>query len=276
MSTRFQMDVSDAELLEKNHIYDKAADAIWDMTVYEPVHDGWNFTNMGGRAVLDFIGQAAELNSNKEAVEFCSGLGDTCRYLASKFDCHVTGIEMNSNQIEQARAKAAQVGPALSGRMSFVQSNILDWKPEKPFDLVYSLDSLVLIKEIEKVLGKARDILKPSGMIALAEMTAGPSITDKHRQFAWEVDGMVSLLSPEEFAMMLDELGFTSIEMEDMTDLAEDCFNKIHAACRERKDAIISAAGEGPHQSWMQLSDIYRRFFRERRFCYTRLIASRR
>lgn len=269
------MEISDAEILEKNRIYDNAADAVWKITVYEPVHDGWEFTNMGGREVLDFIGQYARLNSATKAVEFCSGLGATCRYLALNFGCHVTGIELNGHQIAHARANLARCDPQISARISFEQSNILDWQPSELYDLAYTIDSLTLVKDSGKVLDKAREVLKPAGRIVLAEMTAGPQITDKHRRFAWEVDGMINLPTPEQYADQLKSAGFTSIEVADITDLAEDCFNKIYEASEREKQALIDAAGEKGQQSWTQIADLYRQCFRERRFCYSRISARR-
>ena len=102
MTTTYHRPVSDAELLEKNRIYDTAADDIWRRVVYDPVHDGWEFTNMGGRHVLDYVGRLAQASPGRRVVELCSGLGDTCRYLARVFDCEVTGIELNPRQIARA------------------------------------------------------------------------------------------------------------------------------------------------------------------------------
>jgi sarcosine/dimethylglycine N-methyltransferase len=72
MATYYPRGVGEEEILLKNQIYNHAADPLWRLAVYEPVHDGWEFTNMGGRQVLDFIGMQAGLDSGKEVLESCT------------------------------------------------------------------------------------------------------------------------------------------------------------------------------------------------------------
>ena len=263
------------EIRRKNRIYDCAADPLWRLAVYEPVHDGWEFTNMGGRSVLDFIGEHGGLNFSTKVVEFCSGLGDTCRYLAEKFDCHVTGVEMNANQIERAREKLRRAEPSLGRRVHFVQADVVSWEPDLPYDLGYAMDSLMLLADMDGVLRKLHESLVPGGSAVLAEMTAGPKISEEARAYAWEEDGIINLLSAGEYRAALADAGFGDIKIEDVTDLAVDCFDKISRATREREQAIVNVAGEAAHSEWVRLAGRYRAYFRERRFEYKRITATR-
>jgi SAM-dependent methyltransferase len=266
---------SQADILEKNRIYDHAADLIWRLAVYEPVHDGWEFTNIGGSHVLDFIGHQAQLGPDTEVVEFCSGLGDACRYLAVKFGCRVTGIDMNIQQIQHARAKLARMHPERARHIHFEHSDVLAWQPPKRYDVVFALDSLILINGTLHVLKKAHETLKPQGLLVLAETLAGPHITDEICQRVWDMDGFISLLKPSEYMGMLAEAGFTSVVLEDMTDGAEACFETISVAVRQQKKSLMATAGLEAYKDWQRSADRYKQWFHQRVLLYTRISAVR-
>lgn len=140
MEATYPVEVSDAELLEKNRIYDEAASSVWRTICYEPVHGGLEFTNMGGRAILDYVGMFAYDSESNRVLELCSGLGETCCYLAEMFGCQVTGIELNRHQIAHALAKAAS-DPRIAPKVNFVEADIRHWTPEELFDVAFTLDS---------------------------------------------------------------------------------------------------------------------------------------
>lgn len=274
METICYTEASDAELLEKNRIYDEAAGSWWRTLVYEPVHDGWEFTNMGGRAVLDYIGEFAELRPGKRVLELCSGLGDTSCYLATKFACHVTGIEMNRRQIGHALEKVAR-DPELARKLEFVESDIRNWKPERLFDVAFTLDSLMLVKSVSDILVKLHEALREGGVVVLTEMTAGPNVTGEILNFVWRLDGMITVLPPIEYERMLASAGFTDIEITDVTLLAQDCFQLIAGAVQSQKEKLMEPVDAEEIGNWEKLSAFYLECFREGRFSYSRITARR-
>src|SRR5215204_6664186 len=100
---KFLLMTTGDEFIRKNKIYDHMAELVWRLVVYEPVHGGWEFVNIGGRNILNFIGQMAKDRGVRQGVEFCCGSGATCRYLAQNYDLQLTGIDINEKQIEFAR-----------------------------------------------------------------------------------------------------------------------------------------------------------------------------
>lgn len=273
MATTYFPEVSDAELLEKNRIYDRAAEAIWRRVVYGPVHDGWEFTNMGGRHILDYVGQCAGL-SGSNVVELCSGLGDTCRYLARNFKCHVTGVEMNPHQYESAMERLSR-DPESIGKIDFVLSQARDWQPEKSFDVAFTLDSLALVNGVQGILSKIHSVLKPGGVVVLTEMTSGPNVTKELLEFVWKLDGMITLPTTVEYEAMLVEAGFSGIEILDVTNLAEDCFEQMSTTLQVQKDELLEVIAAGEYDSWEKLTSFYSGCFRNRQFTYSRITAQR-
>jgi cyclopropane fatty-acyl-phospholipid synthase-like methyltransferase len=267
-------EVSDAELLEKNRIYDEAANSLWRAVVYEPVHGGWEFTNMGGRAVLDYVGQFAEASAGKRVLELCSGLGDTCCYLAEKFDCHVTGIELNQHQIAHALQKIAR-DPRLAEKVEFIEADIRHWNFDQLFDVAFTLDSLMLVNSVDEILRKVHSALKPGGVVVLTEMTAGPNVTDELLNLIWRIDGMITVPPPHEYQKMLTASGFSDVDITDVTFHAENCFKLMAGAVHAQREKLLETIDATEIGNWEKLIELYLDCFRNQQFSYSRITARR-
>jgi len=267
---------SPSEIARKNaELYDETSDAIWRLAVYEAVHEGWEFINLGGRQILDAFAQRAGLGRGKKVLELCSGQGAACQYLAERYACEVTGVEMNSRQVERARARLAQVEHDVAERIRFIEANVLHWRPSLHYDALLSLDSLMLIDQLSALLDKAYASLKPGRPLMVAVIVAGPYLDDELRRFAWELDGMISLPTLEEYAEMLKTAGFIRIDSEDLTQLALDSSVKIATALERNQEEIVRTQGKEAYWSWIGAGKIYVGGFREKKLTY-QLISARR
>ena len=215
------------EIRRKNReLYDEADDPVWRLTVYGPVHGGRAFSNMGGSRLLDLVAAAANLGPGRSALELCSGLGDTCLYLAERFGCRVTGVEMNTGQVAGAEARRAAAAPEVAARVEHRLADVLEWQPEQTWDAVFALDSLALVEDLPAVLAKAGDCLAPGGKLCFGEIAAGPGLSDELRRFAWETDGMVNLPTASAYRSLVEAAGFERVVLADVTAFALDCFRK--------------------------------------------------
>lgn len=242
-------------------LFEDAGGDIWFLTVYEPVHGGWLFANIGGGRILDKIGSSAGLNESSKAVELCCGLGDTCCYLASRFGCRLTGIEINQTQFDRARANLFNRRAEVSDRVRLLREDVLDWKPEDSYDLVFAMDSLMYLPRREQILARVYNWLNAGGCLMLAEVLAGPRINEAARNFMWEKEGVIDLPSSAEQAEMVGRAGFTDTRQEDLTYLATDCFEKICAATYRHRETLIGIEGEALYQERLRDNEAYREFF---------------
>lgn len=262
-----------------NAVYDSADSVLWHRGVYQAVHDGWRFTNIGGKAVLDFIGAAAGLTRASQALEIGSGLGDTCRYLSSQFGCSVVGVDMNATQVRRAREMAHQHG--MTGRLTFVQASIeeaatvgvlADLLAVEGVDVVYTLDVLMLTADPASVIRAAVPMLRRGGVLALAEVTSGPRMTDDLRERLWKGDGMRTLWTPAAYAAALRAAGFGTLQMIDRTPFAVRCFAKMADAFRQHEAEIMQDIGAAHYDDWLTITDLYHQWFRNGELQYTQML----
>src|SRR5437667_4079033 len=137
---------SDLIRQKNNELYDETSGRVWQLAVYDGLHDGWEFINLGGKQILRSMAARADLGPAKRVLELCCGQAATCRYLADTYGCEVTGVEMNPRQVEKARAHLSSAAPHVANRVEIVLDNVVDWRPRQLYDAVISIDSFVLIQ----------------------------------------------------------------------------------------------------------------------------------
>lgn len=266
---------TDDEFKKKNKIYDHTADPVWRQVVYEPVHGGWEFVNIGGRNILNFIGQLATRHGVREGVEFCCGSGATCRYLAQNYDLRLTGLDINEKQIEFARKLLDDAPRKLAEKIDFVNADALSWQPPKKFEFAFIMDSLMLLPDMDRCLENSYAAIKDDGFIVIAEVGAGRYITDEARRTMWEFDGMTNLLTAEEYTKSLSKAGFKQVKTDDQTDLAIQCFQEMSDAIERHADQIIETEGEQSLRDWRQNTNFYLNGFKSDVIRYLRTVGEK-
>lgn len=259
----------------QNKIYDTAAGALWHLAVYEPVHEGREFTNMAGAALLDSIGSEFNLGAGHRVLELCSGTGEVCRYLAGRFECQITGIELNAAQLEHARLKHRQLPSSVKRRIRYLRGDVNTWIPDTSYDLVVAVDSLALMNDPGDALAVAHAALRPGGHLVFADILTGRELSDRVRGTAWEYDGIRPLPQPADTAELLSHLGFTDIEYADISPAAVDCFRIISGALTVRRRAIRDVCTQEEYDHWCESTEFYLDSFTRRELSYWRYTARR-
>lgn len=272
----FQATASAAEIAAKNsELYDETTGPIWELAVYGPLHDGWEFINLGGHRLLDLLVERSGLGPGAAVAELCCGQGATCRLLAERQGWRVTGVEMNPRQVERAREGLAGLDPEVAARIEIVEADALAWQPADPFAAVFSLDSLMLIPDPEAFLVAARRALAPEGFLLASTLAAGPEIDDRLRRFVWEVDGMITVRSPDELRELARSTGFPDAAVDDLTPLAVEASERILEGLEGAREEIVRREGEDGYRGWYEGGEVYLDAFRDGRLAYALLTGRR-
>jgi len=116
------------------------------------------------------------INRSHTVLDAGSGLGIYSCGLASKFGCHVVGIDIAENNLEMAcaRAKAERVDKLVT----FQQGNIQSLPYEDAvFDLVWCRDMLVHVHDLQLAFSGFARVLKPNG-VALIHTTFATNLME--------------------------------------------------------------------------------------------------
>ncbi|HEY6803371.1 MAG TPA: methyltransferase domain-containing protein [Pyrinomonadaceae bacterium] len=254
-------------------VWDRADDPRFRLTIYEPLREGWKVGSVGGLEFLDYTGAYAGLGPEHSVLEFGSGMGDACAYIASHFGSRVTGVELGTQQIERARERH---GDSLSRNYDFVQADFLQWDAPQRYDSIYFLEMLPIIHDCPTLLEKMHGLLKPGGTLTMSDIVAGPGLTAENREFLWVEDGVVhNLPLLAERVEMIRELGFEDIEVTDITPKALLQQERILEESDRHKEEIVDGVGIDSWLNWVECANVYGSFFKERKLeCV--MIGSRR
>jgi sarcosine/dimethylglycine N-methyltransferase len=248
-------------------VWDASDDPRWLLTVYEPLYGGKIFANIGGPELLDYMGEYAGLGPEHSALEFGSGMGDACEYVASRFGCRVTGVEIGTQQIERARERH---GDSRSRGYDFVHADMMSWEPPERYDVVYFGDMLAVAQDRRALLERIHRWLRPGGALAMTDIVAGPGLGDEDRTFIWAEDGF-DVPSRAESLAMLRNAGFNGLDVTDNTRAVVTLQETILRASYRHKSTLIDAVGVDGWQAWADAARGYRRLFAERKLLSLRI-----
>lgn len=266
--------VQDAVRELQIRVWDRADDPRFRLTIYEPLREGKKVGSVGGLALLDYVGAYAGLGPEHSVLEFGSGMGDACEYIASHFGSQVTGVEIGTQQIERARERH---GDSRSRGYDFVQADFLSWEPPQLYDAVYFLEMLPIIEDCRTLLEKIHSWLRPGGALVMSDIVAGPAgLSDEDREFLWVEDGVVhSLPSLDERLAMIRDVDFGELDVTDITHSGITQNERILEESYRHKEAIVEGVGIDSWLNWVECAKVYGRFFVERKLLCLRIGARR-
>jgi SAM-dependent methyltransferase len=165
-----------------------------------------------------------------------SGIGGPARWIAAKFDCHVTGVDLTPDFCEAAEVLNAATG--LADRVRILRGSALALPvPDGAFDAAYSQNVIMNIADKALFYREAFRALRPGGRLALANLCAGTG-GEPYYPVPWATTRETSFLAtPDEMQTELRAAGFEIADFRDTTAAAI-------AAQRRQRERL--AAGEAP------------------------------
>ena len=101
-----------------------------------------------------------------------SGLGGPSRYLASKYGCHINGIDLSGVFCDVARSFASRFG--FEDRLSYQQGSVLDLPfADDSFDVIWTQHVSMNIENKTGFFAELARVLKPDGMLACYDIISG-------------------------------------------------------------------------------------------------------
>ena len=243
------------QLRQKNReLYDDTFGTVWRHAIYDGLHGGREFINLGGDALVAKIGDAAGLTTASHVLELGSGPGAVAARLLDRYGCTVTGVDLNPHQIGHARQMARDRN---TDRLQFVEADACAWTPDRTYDAVISVDAFMLLAAPADAIQLARLALTDQGTLVIATLTAGPRLTDRFREFAVAIDGMVNLCAAERYASWISEAGFEQVAVTDITSMAVAASRAMIDSIARARNTIVAQSGPDVFEGWRRVSAAY-------------------
>jgi len=184
-----------------------------------------------GRVATEELARWAALRPGHSVLDAGCGIGGTSRYLAARFGCRVTGLDLTEEYCRVAEELSARAG--LSDRTSFRHGSALELPFEDAsFDVVWTEHAQMNIEDKERFYGELHRVLKPGGQLAFHDIFAGSGGAVLF-PVPWAGDASIShLIAPDDLRELLTDLGLTADRWEDKTSESVSFFESVLARVR--------------------------------------------
>ena len=183
-----------------------------------------------------------EVEAAHHLLDVGSGIGGPARYIARRFGCRVSGIDLTSEFCEVARHLTALLG--LAGQVRFEQGDALAMPfADASFEGAYSMNVSMNIADKGALYREVRRVLKPGGWLMLSEIARGPG-PEPDYPMPWAASAAASFLAtPEQTRRGLEAAGF---EILHFRSTAEEAL-----AFGARSREMVARGEKPPHRAVM-------------------------
>lgn len=130
------------------------------------------------RTVAAMAERLPALGPEHRVLDLGAGFGGAARYLARRFGCRVTCL--NLSQVENAHNEALTAEAGLQDRVRVVHGSFdAIPEPDASHDVVWSQDAFLHAPDRARVLGEAARVLKPGGRLIFTDPMQADDVTDR-------------------------------------------------------------------------------------------------
>jgi SAM-dependent methyltransferase len=155
--------------------------------------------------------------ADERLLDIGSGIGGPARWIAARFGCHVTGVDLTAEFCEAAEALNQAAG--LTGRVRIIRGSALALPvPDGEFDAGYSQNVVMNIADKRQFYREAFRALRPGGRLALSNVCAG-SEGEPYFPVPWATTRETSFLATQDdMRADLVAAGFDIVDFRDTTE----------------------------------------------------------
>jgi len=184
--------------------------------------------HMGGRPATKALADQLNLNSDHKVLDVGCGLGGTARYLASTYDCQVSGIDLTPEYIEVGNR--LNKGLTLDDQINLSVASATDMPfGEAQFDRASMLHVGMNIADKAGLMAEVGRVVKSGGVFAIFDvMRVGPEPVEY--PVAWAADESTSFVgSVDDYTGALVDAGFEIVDVVEKAEIALKFFEAIKA-----------------------------------------------
>jgi SAM-dependent methyltransferase len=154
------------------------------------------------------------IKAGQRVLDIGCGLGGPARYIAKRFQCHVSGLDITGPFVEAAKRLTTLLRMEQAVNIEQGDGQHLPY-PDSHFDGAYSQHVTMNVADRHGFFAEAFRVLRPGAFFALTEHGLGPT-GDPHHPVPWSADGTGAyLVPPSESRAILERTGFENVVVED-------------------------------------------------------------
>ena len=188
---------------------------------------GFSKLHPGGKYSTEKLLEICNIDSSKKVIDIGCGPGDTTIYIAKRYGCHVTGIDIMPEMIQKAKENAIKKKVDHLTRFETVDAMSPTFS-DTSFDIAI-FQAVLIFGDKQKMLNFAYNVLKDQGLVGAIELTwkNDPSREIK-RIFAEEfAQPLINAETENNWDYIFSKAGFRKITINEIHSLTIGTFIKM-------------------------------------------------
>jgi sarcosine/dimethylglycine N-methyltransferase len=208
------------------------------------IYDDTNDVKDAGFATIDrMCSILPELNADSKVIDLGSGYGGTGRYLANKFNCRVTGLNLSDTQNDRNRLMVKRAN--LQDNITVTHGNFEDIPAANDsFDIVWSQDAFLHSDAREKILAESFRVLKNGGTMIFTDPMQADICPEGVLQPIYDRLHLTSLASFSSYIELAKLIGFEVEETIDLSAQLPKHFSRIKEELIANREKVAEGASE--------------------------------
>ncbi|MFC5721702.1 SAM-dependent methyltransferase [Streptomyces gamaensis] len=180
---------------------------------------------------------ADRLGPGATVLDLGSGYGGASRFLAERYGCRVTALNISESQNDRHRKVNAERG--LDGLITVVTGSFQDIPcPDGHFAVVWSQEAFCHSGDREQLLGEAVRVLAPGGALVFTDvMAADGTPREALRETIARLE-VAELATPSFYRERLTGLGLARVDFEDRSEQLLTHYTRLAEETRERAEEL--------------------------------------
>lgn len=167
----------------------------------------------GGLSLTERIGQLLALSADDHVLDVASGRGESAIFLAQKFGCRVTGVDLGNANVADATSRAQAANVANRVRFELGDAEQLKFA-DAAFDAILCECAFCTFPDKRAAAYEFARVLRPGGKLGLSDLTrSGALPANLDGLLAW-IACIADARPAHEYVEFLELAGFGSISVE--------------------------------------------------------------
>lgn len=203
----------------------------------EPIADASRRTVESMAARLDGV------DGKTRILDLGAGYGGSARYIADRFGCHVTCLNLSETQNELNRTLTEEAGLTDLVRVVYGDFENIP-EPDNSFNVVWSQDAILHSGNRPRVLDEVRRVLVPNGQFIFTDPMQSDDCPDGVLQPILDRIQLSTLGSFAFYRAELSARGFEEADTEPLTDQLRMHYWRVGQALKDRYDEAVKLSGQ--------------------------------
>jgi ubiquinone/menaquinone biosynthesis C-methylase UbiE len=215
----------------------------------EEVLKDYDQDHFGGLAAVDVLAEKAGITGATRVLDVCSGMGGPARYLAHRFGCRVTGLDITQSRHEGAIRLTELVG--LDHLVDFRLGNALAMPfADASFDVVIGQEAFAHVPDKPRLIAECARVVRPGGVIAFTDILRRNGLSDA--ELARLRAGMTfpSLQTLDGYGRLLTESGCAMVARDDLSAWWTEVLKHRLEMYRSLEDTTVAKFGAEHFRRW--------------------------